>query len=114
MLKSKYIFTTYSFNQLEVNIFFKQMNNKNESNEITNDESFEKKIELKLLERFNRYYHDIKKMKKLIKHGFNSEDDFKKFNELYFQIENRKDYINVKAYMNDYKELKNFITYSFN
>jgi hypothetical protein len=92
------------------------MNNKNESNvlnEITNDESFEKKIELKLLERFNRYYHDIKKMKKLIKHGFNSEDDFKKFNELYFQIENRKDYINVKVCMNYYRELKNFTTYSF-
>lgn len=93
------------------------MNNKNETkilNEENNNELFEKKIEEKLLERFDRYYHDIKKMKKLIKHGFNSNEDFKKFYELYVQIGYKKDYENVKVYIDYYEELKKFTTFSFN
>jgi site-specific recombinase len=81
--------------------------------EIIDNESFEKKIEEKILERFNRYYKDIKDMRKFLKNGFKSNDDFKKFYELYTQIEWKKDYENVKAYINDYEELKRFITYSF-
>lgn len=81
--------------------------------EITDNESFEKQIEEKILERFNRYYKDIKSMRKFLKNGFKSNDDFKKFYELYCQIEWKKDYENVKAYINNYEELKKFITYSF-
>lgn len=78
-----------------------------------NNNLFEKKIEEKLLERINRYYHDIKKMKKLIKKGFNSDEDFKNFYELYNQIEWNHDYKCIKAYINDYETLKKFTTYSF-
>lgn len=84
----------------------------NISNEKTNN-SFEKQIEEKLLERMNRYYHDIKKMKKIIKNGFNSEEDFKKFYELECQIEWNKDYTNVCSRVGTYQSLKKFITYSF-
>lgn len=92
------------------------MNNKTESkvlNEANNEDLFKKKIEEKLLERFDRYYHDIKKMKKLIKHGFNSNEDFKNFYDLYVQIGYKKDYENIKAYIDYYEELKKFTTFSF-
>ena len=44
---------------------------------------------------------------------FNSKEDFKNFFELYYQIEYKKDYVNVKEYINYYQELKRFTTFSF-
>ena len=95
----------------------KEINNNtqanNNNNNINNNKPFEKQIEEKLLERFDRYYHDIKKMRKLIKKGFKSDEDFKNLYELYCQIEYKKDYQNVIASMDNYKTLRKFITYSF-
>ena len=84
------------------------MSNSNETNIL-----FEKQIEEKILERMNRYYHAIKKMKKIIKNGFNSEDDFKKFYELENKIAWDKDFSNVCSYVGNYKKFKDLTTYSF-
>lgn len=67
----------------------------------------------KISERFNRYYNDIKELKKIINNGFKSENDFKLYYDKLNDIENKQDYFNVKYSINQYKDFKKLLTFSF-
>lgn len=80
---------------------------------IVSDELFKEKIEEKVLERFNRYISRILEMKKIIKDGFKSEQDFKNFFDLSNKIEDENDLINVKIDIQYYRSLRQLINCSF-
>jgi hypothetical protein len=67
----------------------------------------------KISERFNRYYKDIKELNEIIKNGLKTDDDFKKYYNKLNDIENKKDYFNVTYSINQYKDFKNLLTFSF-
>lgn len=67
----------------------------------------------KISERFNRYYKDIKQLKKIINKGFKTEEDFKAFYEKYNDIEFKHDYSNVKYYIDHLEQFKKMLTYTF-
>lgn len=84
-----------------------------EEKNITPDESFKSMVEEKILERFNRYVSRILEIKDILKDGFKTEQDFKKFFELCDKIEDENDYMCVKADMRSYYSLRQLITYSY-
>lgn len=76
-------------------------------------ESFEKNVEEKILERFNRYTTKILELKDILKGGFKTEQDFKNFFELCGEVEDENDYMCVKADIRSYYSLRQLTTYSY-
>ena len=80
---------------------------------IVSDELFKKKIEEKILERFNRYVSRVLEMKGMLKGGFKTGQDFKNFYDLFNKIEYEQDFLNVKTDIDYYHSLRQLITYSY-
>lgn len=77
------------------------------------DESFKCMVEEKILERYCRYVDKVLKLKDILKRGFKTEQDFKKFFDLCDKIEGENDYMCIKADMRSYYSLRQLITYSY-